>query len=128
MLQIQEATVKTQEVRNYSNDRLYIAVRNDLTPGLQAAQAVHAAFFFAQKYPEVTQEWLADSQYLVIVAVESSEALWELNHKAYSANIPFSVWSEPDLNDEVTAIAFAPSAASRILCANLPLAGKMKGK
>ena len=106
---------------------MYIVVRSDLkSNGLQAAQAVHAGFFFAQKYPEITREWLADSQYLVIVSADSSEEILAINAKAHAENIPTSVWSEPDLNDEVTAVALAPSAKSRILCANLPLAGKEK--
>lgn len=107
---------------------MYIVVRSDLSPGLQAAQAVHAGFFFAQTYPEITREWLSDSQYLVIVAADSSEEILALNAKASSKNIPTSLWSEPDLNGEVTAVALAPGSMSRILCANLPLAGNQRKK
>ncbi len=98
-------------------------VRSDIPVGLQMAQSVHAAFLFAQKHPELTTEWLENSQYLVIVSVPSEDHLIAKSLHAKKLGITHEVWREPDLNDEVTAIALEPSAASRRLCANLPLAG-----
>ena len=105
---------------------MYIIVRSDLTPGLQTAQAVHAGFSFAQKYLDITSVWMIESQYLVIVQLDSSEELQALHEKAQAEGVASVVWREPDLNNEITAIALEPSAMSRVLYANLPLAGKMK--
>ena len=87
---------------------------------------MHAGFSFAQKHPELTNDWLTDSQYLVIVSVPTSFDILELANKAERLSIDHVVWREPDLNNQPTAIALAPVVASRILCANLPLAGKEK--
>ena len=109
--------------------RLYIAVCSDnetISVGLQSAQAVHAGFSFAQKHPEITNDWLTDSQYLVIVSVPTSFHILELADKAEQLGIDHVVWREPDLGNQPTAIALAPVDASRTLCANLPLAGKTR--
>jgi peptidyl-tRNA hydrolase len=87
------------------------------------AQAVHAGFLFAQKHPEVTAQWLTDSQFIIIVSVPSEDHLLALACKARNRNVPAVLWSEPDLDDELTAVAFAPVDEARRLCANLPLAG-----
>lgn len=91
---------------------------------MQVAQAAHAAFTFAHDHPNLTRAWHEQSQYLVIVAVPDQDALRALAAKADTRGIPTTVWTEPDLNDEVTAVAFAPGQAARRLCANLPLAGR----
>ena len=103
-------------------DRLYIVVRADLPAGSQMAQAIHAAFLFSQEHPDLTGLWHRDSQYLVVLAAPSEQALHDLSFKALHRGIPHSVWSEPDMGNELTALAFAPGNQARRLCANLPLA------
>lgn len=105
-------------------DRLYLAVRGDLSPGLAAAQAVHAAFLFATQHPSITGPWLANSQYLVIVSVPDEIALIGLASRALEAGIEISTWAEPDLDGAKTAVALQPGAVARRLCANLPLHGR----
>lgn len=92
------------------------------------AQAVHAAFLFAQKHPVDTEDWLENSQYIIIVSVPSEDHLTAMSLHAKKLGIAHEVWREPDLDNEVTAIAFEPTEASRRLCANLPLAGKEREK
>ena len=87
------------------------------------AQVAHAAFLFTQKHPETTHQWLTDSQYIIIVGVPSEDHLLALTCKARNMGVPSVLWSEPDLDDELTAVAFAPTEEARRLCANLPLAG-----
>jgi peptidyl-tRNA hydrolase len=105
-------------------DRLYIAVRADLPPGLQMAQAVHAAFHFYRDHPSVVKPWLLKSNFLVIVSVPNEDALLDLIKEAASRGITRTAVREPDIDDEATAVALAPGAAARKLCANLPLALK----
>lgn len=103
-------------------DRLYIAVRGDLRPGLQMAQAVHAAFAFHHDFPSVVRPWLLVSNYLIIVAVPDEDALLDLITEASARGIIRTAVREPDLDNDATAVALAPGADAQRLCANLPLA------
>lgn len=103
-------------------DRLYIAVRADLPPGLQAAQAVHAAFEFQDDFPEETRDWYYSSNYLVIVAVPDEDALHDLRRRAAARGIRYAYVREPDLGNQHTAITLGPGPAAKKLCANLPSA------
>lgn len=104
--------------------RLYIAVRADLPVGLAAAQAVHAAFSFAERHPSITGPWQRESQYLVIVTVPDEIALIGLASNALARNLVVSTWHEPDLDGQATAVALEPGSAARRLCSNLPLLGR----
>lgn len=105
-------------------DRLYVAVRGDLSPGLAAAQVVHAAFQFATEHPSITGKWLKESQYLVIVSVPDEIALISLTSRALQQDVEVSCWHEPDLANEATAAALEPGDVARRLCANYPLHGR----
>lgn len=89
---------------------------------MQAAQAVHAAFAFAHDHPALVGEWLLRSNFLVLVAVPDENHLLDLISEASRRAITRVAVREPDVNDEVTALALAPGDAARKLCANLPLA------
>jgi len=97
-------------------------VRHDLPPGLQAAQAVHAALAFFHAQPVAIGRWLLQSNFLVIVSVPDEGALLDLISEAHSRGIPHVGVREPDIGDEATAVAFAPGRDAQRLCANLPLA------
>jgi peptidyl-tRNA hydrolase len=105
-------------------DRLYVIVRGDLSPGLAAAQAVHAAFQFSREHPSLTEPWMQDSQYLVIVTVPSIEDLWDKRLLANERGIQSSIWHEPDMGNQATALVLAPCDGARRMCANLPLFGR----
>lgn len=106
--------------------RLYLAVREDLSPGLAAAQAVHAAFAFASEHAGVTGPWQRDSQYLVIVSVADETTLRQLHGRAVDAGIVTTLWCEPDLDDAATAVALEPGEVARRLCSNFPLHGRRR--
>jgi peptidyl-tRNA hydrolase len=97
--------------------RLYVVGRADLVPGLRAAQLCHAARLFADEHPEVEGAWYRDSNNLVLLEVEDEAELVALAARARCA---VSINREPDLGNEVTAIALAPSA--KPLVRHLPLA------
>ena len=99
-------------------------VRSDISLGLQMAQAVHAAFLFAQKHPHIMQDWEINSQYLVILQVPTEDHLTALSLRARNSDILHEKWFEPDLKDSFTAVAFAPGEAARRICSSLPLAGR----
>lgn len=103
---------------------MYIVVNAELPPGLQAAQATHAAFQFSAAHSDLTDQWLAHSNFLVVCSVPGETALAELAAQAFKRGIPRIIVREPDVDNAITAIALAPGIASRKLCAALPLALK----
>jgi peptidyl-tRNA hydrolase len=107
-------------------DRLYIAVRSDLSPGLQLAQSTHAAFHFCIDWPALARAWLTESNFLVIVAVPDEDALAALAAEAVEEGIARTIVREPDLENSITAVALQPGAEARRLCAQFPLALKEK--
>lgn len=107
---------------NSPQDRLYIAVRADLSPGLQIAQSVHAAFQFLHDHPGIVTPWLIQSNFLVVVSVPDENALLDLITEASRRGITRLAVREPDLDGEATAVGLAPGPASTRLCASLPLA------
>jgi peptidyl-tRNA hydrolase len=105
---------------------MYIAVRADLTPGLQMAQAVHAAFHFADEHPDMVSGWLNASNFLVVVSVPGEAALVALQDQADAAGITSSLVREPDIDDQATALCLEPGPAAKRLCSQLPLALREK--
>ena len=105
-------------------DKLYVIVRKDLKPGLQLSQSCHAAMHFYFDYPKLTEDWIKNSDFIVILNIEDEQKLQELLKTANKLNIAASAFYEPDLNNELTAIALAPCQMSKKLCRGLPLALK----
>lgn len=103
---------------------MYIITRDDLSPGLQCAQVAHAAFHFGAAHSQVTDDWLQQSNFLVVCSVPDEVYLADLAGEAFRRGISRIIVREPDVNNEITAIALAPGPWSRRLCASLPLALK----
>ena len=103
-----------------------MAVRGDLAPGQQLAQAVHSAFEFAVDFPTLTEVWRRHSNYLVIVAVPDEAALLSLANRAAEADLRHTVVREPDYGNTVTATVLEPGTAASKLCSQFPLALKEK--
>ncbi len=102
--------------------KLYIVVRNDLAPGLQIPQAVHAKELFSHDHPETNTEWYEKSNNIVVLQAEGKEHLAKIAYDLNNNGVRVSLFREPDINDELTAIAVAPSGAKHLSC--LPLALK----
>ena len=66
---------------------------------------------------------MRDSNYLILLAVPDEARLLELTRRIEAAGVAFSLVREPDLEDEATALAVAPSAAAGLF-GNLPLFGR----
>lgn len=103
-------------------EKLYIITRRDLSPGLQCAQVAHAAFQFAYEHRPLAAQWLQESNFLIILSEENEERLIAFGKWIEQNNIPVTWFTEPDINDQVTAIALAPSPRTVELCKTLPLA------
>ena len=97
-------------------------VRNDLPAGLQLAQSCHVTFSFSQEYPEETKYWMDSSNYICCLSVQNEQELHKIIEKALLNNIRFSIFKEPDIGNQITAIALEPGQNTKKLCSNLKLA------
>ena len=93
---------------------MYVLVRADLRPGLQMAQAIHAAVDLALSHPEQA----AVTPNTIVLAVPDEGALLDW---ADRLDVPFVLFAEPDLGGEHTALACFHTGEP---FAALPLAGK----
>jgi len=84
-------------------------------------QSAHALIDFQHKYPDVSKSWNEDSNYLVMLSVKSKDKLIQLTEKLTSENITYLEFFEPDIGNELTAIAIEPSKRARKICSSLPL-------
>lgn len=99
--------------------KLIVVTRQDITPGYAATQSVHVALLFAQEFPQIYEKWSKDP-YLALLSARSEEELSNLISKLEKSKIKFSVFREPDINNQVTAICIEPSEASRRITSSLP--------
>lgn len=104
--------------------KLYIVVRQDLKPGSQIAQSIHAFREFIQSYPENEKKWYKLSNTVVILGCESESELISLIRQANKMNIKYSEFREPDMNEQITACTFEPGEKSSNLLSSLSLALK----
>ena len=103
-----------------------MVVRGDLQPSYQAVQAAHAGIQFQHEYPEIAREWHDKAKYLVHLYARDEQHLKDLIFKAECRNIKHSIFREPDIGNEITAVAFEPSREAGKLLSNLPLALREK--
>jgi hypothetical protein len=105
-------------------DKLYLLIRQDLSVGYQLAQSSHAVADFCFAHPDLAARWHALSNSLIVLSVPDERTLHEVAGRARARGIAVTSFREPDLADELTAVAVAPGAATRKLCSNFPLAGR----
>lgn len=86
------------------------------------AQSCHAISLFKEEHFEIAKQWFERSNYLAVLSTKDEQSLLQLIDKAYQNNIKFSIFFEPDLKYEITAIALEPNKKSKKLCSNLKLA------
>lgn len=101
--------------------KLFILVRADLEPGLQMAQAIHAAIQWVIEDPDLSSIWHKQSNNVVVKHVADEAALLELADKAEGRRCVVERFQEPDLAHAVTAVAVVGTGANALL-RELPLA------
>jgi hypothetical protein len=87
-------------------------------------QSAHAAIDFQHEHPQEATQWQTKSNYLALLTVADEEALIKLISKALLSGVKYTLFREPDLNNEITAVAFEPSDISKKLTSSCPLMGK----
>lgn len=108
------------------NPKLVVITRRDLSEGYQAVQSMHAAIQFQHEHPEIAKKWHSNSNYLALLSTQDEDSLKDLIQKCQSRGLRFSVFTEPDIDDQITAISIEPSSETQRLCSSLPLAFKRK--
>jgi len=103
-----------------------VVTRGDLTDGYKAVQSTHAAINFTFEHPSRAGPWFKDSNYLVLLEVPSETQLKKLAEDCRKHNLACTVFREPDIGNEVTAIAIEPSPKTKKMVAHLPLLFKSK--
>lgn len=110
------------------NDKLYVLVRADMTPGYQAVQAMHAAVNMCMRelwepaYDEKSLwYWWFYSNTIVVLSVEGEDELLWYAAEAEARGIKAELFWEPDVLKH-TAVALWPGEASAELTQDLKLA------
>lgn len=89
-------------------------------------QSAHAAIEFQHEHPTIAKEWNTVSKYLVFLCVENEASLQQFLQKIKNTSLKYSTFTEPDIDNQLTAIAIEPCDLSRKITSNLPLALKEK--
>lgn len=94
-----------------------------LRAGQQTAQVAHALADFARRRGDAFKQWHDHSNYIIALQVKSPLALEELYSRAHADGFDLIPFREPDLGDQLTALAFVPSKAVKPYLSSLRLAG-----
>ncbi len=100
----------------------------DLTISYQLPQCCHAVADFSAQYPEQFKKWQSGSNTIVVLAVSNERRLFELAEKAEGFGLKVCRFHEPDLCNELTAIAIEPSDTTRRICGGIGLAGRKQNE
>lgn len=87
-------------------------------------QSMHALRQFTAEHPEIDKMWFEQSNYLGLLSVADEQELNRLIEQATAHSIRFSIFREPDVENQITAIALEPGQKTKKLCSKLPLALK----
>lgn len=91
-----------------------------MTAGYQSIQSTHASIQFIFEHPEISEVWFKNP-YLAQLSAENEDELKSLICKLQKLNIKHSIFREPDLGNQITAIAVEPSDKARKITSHLPL-------
>jgi len=78
------------------------------------------------EHPEQANQW--NNNYLICLSVEDENQLNNLSEKVQAHGIPMSYFLEPDIGNELTAIAFEGTEKASKLTSSIPLALKSYNK
>jgi hypothetical protein len=91
-----------------------VVTREDLSPGYQATQAVHAAVQYAVEHHAKASEW-NDGGSLVVLAAKNESKLHSIGYDLEDSGISLERFREPDIDGELTAIAFLSARKPEVL-------------
>jgi peptidyl-tRNA hydrolase len=112
---------------NMPISKMYVVVRQDIDPGYQIPQSIHAKDKFTHEYPECENRWYNDSNTIVVLGIENEDELLKLAGLCKKVKLRYSIFFEPDIN-EYTAIAIEPGQATAEMLRSLIPAGRQYRK
>ena len=99
-----ESSLKHKNNTGEKSMKMYVLVRKDLPNVQKAVQAGHAVAEFLLKFPYKNQyNW--NNGVLVYLVVKDEHELGWWDHKLHKKSIAHMSFREPDLNNEMTALA-----------------------
>jgi peptidyl-tRNA hydrolase len=85
-------------------------------------QAAHAGIDFQHQHPEIAKDWNRNSNYLIILSVENEAELQKYIYKFNHYGLCHTVFREPDIDNQITAVCVQPGERTSRLTSHLPLA------
>jgi hypothetical protein len=81
---------------------------------------------FIFQHGDIADVWHKISNYLIILSVPTEEDLHAVNKALCGLNISHTTFQEPDLGNELTAIAVEPSDEAAVFCRQFKVAFRKK--
>lgn len=107
--------------------KLYLVTHANLSVGYQIAQVSHAMTEFIFRFPQEARKWYEESNTVVSLEARDTHELHSLIEAAQEQGIGSAPFYEPDLGDELTAVAFCPAPEVSEMLSSFPLAGILLG-
>jgi len=101
--------------------KLVTVTRTDIPEGHQAVQSTHAAIDFVFEHPTRAGPWYKNSNTLVMLTVKDVDGLKKLIKKCDYLRLEYTVFREPDMGNEITAICIEPHPETYKMVSKLPL-------
>ena len=106
-----------------NENKLYVVVRANISPGYQIVQSCHAVERLIRLHPEVAERHFDLGDVMVVVEVPGERSLLKLYERVQRV-APAEIFYEPDIRGH-TAFAVAPSPFYNMF-KDLPLAGSSR--
>ena len=107
---------------SYLQVKLVIVTRKDLSAGYQLVQSAHSLAEFAHQYSDQFNDWKRDSNYLISLSTDNEEKLQRLFYKLQDNGADVVAFTEPDIDNQLTAICYYGTPEMRKITQNLDLA------
>lgn len=92
-----------------------------MSEGYRAVQSAHAAINFIFEHPGRAGPWFHNSNYLVLLELKNEKQLKLLVEKCEYLQLVHTVFREPDIDNQITAVAIEPSPLTQKLVSRIPL-------
>lgn len=89
-------------------------------------QASHAAIDYVFQHRETAEHWHLNSNYLIYLSTKTEDDLMCLANKLKTLGVDVSIFREPDIDNQVTAISFVSNEKTKKVTSGLPLLLKQK--
>ena len=104
--------------------KITLITRQDLSAGYQASQLTHAITEFIFQHYDKAKHWHETSRYVVCLSAKDENHLKDIIAKLNSKGICYSIFREPDIDNQITSIAIEHHTDLKRITSSLPLALK----